>query len=318
MTTINKVCVAGLGAIGSAYAARFFEKDPGLVSAIVDRERLERYVRLGVSVNGKVYPFHLVTPETADGAADLIMIAVKHHHLAECVREIRPFVGRQTIVLSLLNGITSEELVGKEFGPEKVLYSFVIGTDAVREGTSTRYSRLGQIVFGERTNLTHSPKVAPVKELFDHVGIPYRIPDDMLRELWWKFMMNVGINQMSAVLRATYGVFSTVSEARELMEAACREVLRIGEKVGISLREDDIQEYLRVIATLSPEGKTSMLQDVEAGRKTEVEIFAGTVSELGRRYGLETPLNDCLLRMIHVLEQTYPGTGVSSSDPTEL
>lgn len=308
MTTIQKVCVAGLGAIGSAYAARLYETDPDLVSAVVDRVRLERYGRLGASVNGIVYPFRLVTPEAADGPADLILIAVKHHHLAECVREIRPFIGERTIVLSLLNGITSEELVGEEFGPEKVLYSFVIGTDAVREGTSTRYSKLGQIVFGERTNPAYSPKVAAVKELFDRARIPYRIPEDMLRELWWKFMMNVGINQVSAVLRAPYGVFSAIGEARELMDAACREVLQIAEKVGIGLGEDDIREYHRILATLSPEGKTSMLQDVEAGRKTEVEIFAGTVLELGRRYGVDTPVNACLLRIIHVLEQMYHGT----------
>lgn len=118
-------------------------------------------------------------------------------------------------------------------------------------------------------------------------------------------MMNVGVNQISALLRAPYGVFQKIGEARELMEMASREVIRLSERIGINLNEEDLQRYIKVLDTLRPEGKTSMLQDVEAGRKTEVEIFAGTVSELGREYGVATPVNDFLLRAIHTIEQTY-------------
>ncbi|HBR28114.1 MAG TPA: 2-dehydropantoate 2-reductase, partial [Firmicutes bacterium] len=124
-------------------------------------------------------------------------------------------------------------------------------------------------------------KVLAVKELFDRTGVPYTIPVDMMRELWWKFMMNVGVNQVSAILKAPYGVFQRVKEAQELMMMACGEVLQIAEKIGINLTAGDIEEYLRVIGGLASEGKTSMLQDVEAGRKTEVESFAHTVVALG-------------------------------------
>lgn len=303
---IRKIYLAGLGAIGGSYAARLMETDPDSIRIIVDRERRSRYERLGIAINGKAYPFRYVTPEESAEPADLILIAVKQYDLGECLAEIRPFVGEGTIILSLLNGITSEEIIGRSFGADRLLYSFVVGTDATREGNATTYSRLGTIVFGERFNQAPSAKVAAVKDLFDRTGIPYRIPEDMLRELWWKFMMNVGINQVSAVLRAPYGVFLRVPEARELMEAASGEVLALAERLGIDLRREDIQDYLRILTTLSPEGKTSMLQDVEAGRRTEVDIFAGTVAELGRKHGVATPVNDCLLRMLHAIEATYP------------
>jgi 2-dehydropantoate 2-reductase len=304
MRTIQQVCLIGLGAVGSAYAAKMYATAPDLVKIIVDHKRWEEYHRHEVRVNGITYPFLLVTPDRAKGPADLIMIAVKQHHLAEALRVIRPFVGKETIILSLLNGITSEELIGKEYGMENLLYAFVVGTDATREGRVTRYSNLGEIVFGEKVNLVYSPKVEAVKELFDRTQVPYRIPNDMIREQWWKFMMNVGINQVSAILKAPYLVFQEIKEARELMEMACREVLRIAEKKGINLIEDDIRRYHQLIAELSPEGKTSMLQDVEAGRKTEVESFAGTVVALGREHGVDTPVNACLLRMLSTLEQT--------------
>lgn len=308
MKAIQKVYISGLGAIGSIFASKLYDVDPELVTVIADRERTGRYQKSSFTVNGKAYPFHYVPPETKGRAADLILIAVKQHHLAQSIESIRNFVGEDTIIVSLLNGITSEEIIGREYGTDKMLFAFVVATDAVREGTHTRFSSAGKIVFGEKRNDisgVYSPKVTAVKELFERTGITYQIPTDMLRELWWKFMMNVGVNQTSAILHAPYGVYQRIKEARELLEMASVEVVLLAQKAGINLTADDVQEHLRIISTLSPEGKSSMLQDVEAGRKTEVEIFAGTVVELGRKHGVPTPINDCLLRMIYTLEQTY-------------
>jgi 2-dehydropantoate 2-reductase len=116
-------------------------------------------------------------------------------------------------------------------------------------------------------------------------------------------MMNVGVNQVSAVLRAPYGVFRKNAEARELMFSASREVVALSCKTGVNLAEEDIQKYANIIDSLSPEGKTSMLQDIEARRKTEVEIFAGTVIELGRKYSVPTPVNAVLYKLIRAIEQ---------------
>jgi 2-dehydropantoate 2-reductase len=305
MKPIQNVYISGLGAIGSAYAGRIYESAPACVKVIADRERIGRYRQNGVTINGKAYDFQFLPPETEADPADLILIAVKQHHLAQSIEDIRKFVGAETIILSLLNGITSEEIIGSEYGMDKLLYSFVVGTDATREGTRTEFANMGRIVFGEKENTTYSAKVTAVKEFFDCYQVPYNIPENMLRELWWKFMLNVGINQTSAILKAPYGIFQKSGEARELMETAFREVIQLSRKVNINLNEDDIGKAIKIINTLGPEGKTSMLQDVEANRKTEVEIFAGTVIALGRQYGVETPVNQVLLLMLRTLEQTY-------------
>jgi 2-dehydropantoate 2-reductase len=118
-------------------------------------------------------------------------------------------------------------------------------------------------------------------------------------------MLNVGINQISAVLHTTYGSFSRLPEARELMRLACREVALLAEREGIALTEADIEDFFPIFARLAPDGKPSMLQDVEAHRKTEVEMFAGTVVAFGRRHGVPTPVNATLLAMIHVIEQSW-------------
>ncbi len=303
---IRSVYLCGLGAVGSSYANKFYAMRPDCLKVVVDRERAERYTANGVIVNGSPIPFEYLQPEQHAPAADLILLAVKRHHLQQAIADIRNFVGKHTILLSLLNGIDSEGVIGEAFGMDKVLYSFVIETDTVRESTSIRFSKLGTIVFGERTNATHSPRVAAVEQLFHRAGIPCRIPENMIRELWWKFMMNVGINQTSAVLRAPYGVFQKVEAACEVMKMACMEAVRLSAKAGVDLTEKDVDDCLKIVRRLSPEGKTSMLQDVEAHRKTEVESFAGTVIDLGRKYGIATPANDMFYRMIRTLEATYP------------
>lgn len=300
---IQKVFISGLGAVGGAYAGMLYDMNPGCIKVIADQDRIERYKSEGIFINGKCYDFDYVSPEAYTEPADLIIVAVKQHHLEQSIPAMRNFVGKDTVILSLLNGIVSEEIIGQAFGMEKMLYAYCVGTDTVREGTRIRYTKVGQIVYGEKKNETHSPRVTAVKELFDRAGIPSSIPEDMLRALWWKFMMNVGVNQISAILKAPYGVFKQVEESRELMRMAAREVVRLSEKAGVNLSEKDIEEYIAILLTLSPEGKTSMLQDVEAGRKTEVEIFSGTVIELGRRYGVETPINDLLYRMIRTMEK---------------
>jgi 2-dehydropantoate 2-reductase len=190
-------------------------------------------------------------------------------------------------------------------GLDKVLYSIVLGIDAVRTGNSTTYSNQGRVFFGEAINVVQTDRVKQVKKLFERAGISYVISDDMIRTLWWKFMINVGINQVSAALRAPYKLFQAPGEARSLMDSAMREVMLLAQAQEINLIEGDIESWHDVLSNLSPDGKTSMLQDVEAGRKTEVEMFACKVIELGNRLGIPSPVNERLFRKIHSIETVH-------------
>ena len=116
-------------------------------------------------------------------------------------------------------------------------------------------------------------------------------------------MINVGMNQASAVMRAPYGVFQSSPQAQELMETLMREVITLAQAAQVNLVDQDIDDWYTFLNTLSPQGKTSMLQDIEAGRKTEVDIFGGKMVELGRIHAIPTPVNQTVLRIIQVLEQ---------------
>lgn len=307
MKSIKNVTIIGAGALGAAYAGLLYDRDEKSVSFIAAGERGERLRRLGVIVNGRHYPVPVLDPDKIDRPADLVIVAVKNHHLDQAIGEMKRAVGSETILLSVMNGIDSEERIGAVYGMEKVLYAVNVGIDALREGNRVTYKNQGRLLFGEARNMVRTERVRRVKEFFDGAGIVSDVPEDMVRTLWWKFMINVGINQASAVLGAPYGTFQTEPEAQALMESAMREVIGLAVQAGVHLTVADVDNWYAVLDSLNPSGKTSMLQDVEAGRKTEVEMFAGRVVELGRRYGVPTPVNERLLERIRGLEARRRG-----------
>lgn len=303
MNSAKTVAIIGAGALGAAYASRFYAVDPSSVAFVATGERYERLKREGVTVNHTHYAIPVLGPEDPAPPADLIVVALKHHQLAGALPLLARRVGDQTAILSVMNGLDSEDMIGAAYGMDNVLYAIAVGIDAQRSGNVVNFSQVGRLVFGEADNTTLSARVRRIQALLDRAEIPFDTPPDMLRMMWWKFMVNVGINQTSAILRAPYGVFQTSVHAQAIMEAAMREVIALAQAAGVNLVPEDVTGWYDVLNTLHPQGKTSMLQDVEAGRPTEVDIFAGKVVALGAAHGLPTPVNEVLLHAIKAIEQ---------------
>lgn len=303
--SIETIAIIGAGALGAVYGSLFQDMQPGCVAFLAGGERMLRLRREGVVVNGKTYRIPVLGPEDDSPPVDLIVFAVKNHHLDEAIGDVKNRVGDRTDIISVMNGIDSEDRIGNAYGMEKVLYCVSVGIDALRKGNRVTYTTQGRLFIGEAVNRAPTQRVRRIQAVFDRAGIFYETPPDMMRILWWKFMINVGINQASAVLGAPYAAFQTEGEARDLMGAAMREVVQVARKAGVNLSEGDIDGFDPFLSRLNPRGKTSMLQDVEDGRKTEVEMFAGRVIELGRHHGVPTPVNRRLFDQIRKIEAGF-------------
>jgi len=302
MRKINSVSLIGLGAIGAAYGSKLQTLLDAKFKVVANEERISRYQSTGLTVDGTNVHFHFQTPETVTEPADLVIFAVKNAELKQAIADMKHHIGPDTIILSLLNGISSEEEIYEATENEHILYSMCVGIDAVREHNRIRFSSIGKICFGEKDQ-SLSEDVLAVQQLFNRAGIPYETPENIWHTIWAKFMFNVGINQISAVLRAPYNYFQQVPKLSGWMEQAMYEVVAISEKEDVNLTEEDVHAYRPILKNLAPDGKTSMLQDIEANRKTEVEYFAGKVCELGKKHHISTPINDQLYKMILILEE---------------
>ena len=300
MNIIKNVLICGIGAIGSIYADKIQSYDNDSLRVLVDKDRLQRYLDNPTIFNDRVLNFNYILPDNNNFKADLIIIATKFEGLNDALNNIKNFVKDDTIILSLLNGVTSEWLIAEKYGREKLLYSYFIGHSAVREGRKIIHDDVNTIVYGSE-NSDDIENVERLKEYFEQVGINYSIPDDILHSLWLKFMLNVAANQTTAILGLTFGELLKNSKAMEFVRHILKEVQFLAKAEGVNNTDVMIDETIEHLHTMIPEGKTSMLQDVEAGRKTEVDMFAGTVIELGRKLNIETPYNKVLKELIDII-----------------
>ena len=303
MKEIKNVVICGLGAIGTIYAAKISETKDVNLKILADKERINKYTQNPTLFNGKELDFVFVTPQDNTIQADLIILATKNSGLESALLQIKNFVAPDTIILSLLNGIKSEEEISNVYGQDKVLYSYYIGHTSTRTGRNIAHDGVYNTVFGEKNNLKKSDKVLTVANFFDKTGIPYSIPEDMQYSMWWKFLVNVGYNQASALLGASYGDFQRSKKVNDIAIKLMQESVLIAQAEGVKNTEKLIPEVLEVIKTMLPETKTSMLQDIEAKRKTEVEIFAGYLSELGKKHNIPTPYNDICCEIISAMDE---------------
>ena len=142
MNSIQQVYFCGLGALGGMYASRLCAV-PGVdLKIVADLERIQRYQEHGIVVNGNRLRLSFLSPTDTAPIADLVIIGVKWHQLDQALAQIRPFVGPSTVILSLLNGIESENVIARTLGVQP-LYSFVVETDAGRKGQQIEYRTLG-------------------------------------------------------------------------------------------------------------------------------------------------------------------------------
>lgn len=306
MKDIEKVLVCGIGAIGSIYANAINEYDSKNLRILVDKKRLENYTQNPKIFNGKPLNFNYILPDATDFKADLIIIATKFDGLNDVIKNMANFVKKDTVIISLLNGVTSEEIISKKYGWKNLPIAYYIGHSAMRNGNNITHDGVGTIVFGINDKTKTSEEcIERTKKYFDKVKIEYKIPKDMPHAYWLKYMLNVSSNQPSAILRMTFGDMQSNKKFMEFLVKIMKEVQAIAKAEGIKNTDKMIDEALKSFSKMTADGKPSTLQDVEGHRKTEVDMFAGTMIEFGKKHNIPTPYNMVLKDMLEVIQEGY-------------
>ncbi len=305
--TIKKVSIVGMGSLGLIFGSFLTDKlGRENVEFVMDEERVRKYAGVERLVNGKKYDFNIVSENEKGNPSDLVIFAVKSTGLEDAIEIVRNKVSDDTIIISVLNGITSEKIIGEAFGEDKVLYAIAEGMDPIRTGHNLDYTKMGYLNIGiDREDMGKKEKLEDIIEFFDRTGLPYKLEKDVLHRLWSKFMLNVGVNQVVMIYKGTFETIQRPGPERELMIAAMREVIALAEKENINVTEDDLNFYVALLGTLNPKGMPSMRHDGMHKIKSEVEIFSGMVLELGKKHGVPTPINQEIYDRIEEMEKSY-------------
>ena len=308
---IKTVAVLGAGAVGSYVIWGLSGRKDIRLGVIAEGERAER-MKKGCLINGTVYHPEVWTPQEAR-ATDLLIVALKYGALPAALEGIRMITGENTTVMSLMNGVDSEELISEKIGASHVLHS-LIKIASHKEGNGYYFNpetTIG-IIFGELTAPYQSERVQAVESLFKDTGLHYRVTEHIREEIWSKFRLNVCNNLPQAILGAGVGCYQDSVHMKQISDGLRRELEAVAAAKGIDVsRADGSSSHGSAVP---PSARYSTLQDLDAGRHTEIDMFSGALVRMGRELGIPTPYNEYTWHMIKALEEKNDGKFDYSKD----
>lgn len=301
---IETVAIIGKGAVGLLHGSKIAKAVGSKhLEYVMDGERYLRHRTDRIIINGENQTFTTI-PASQAKPVDLVILAVKATGLDQAINSMEGLVGPETRIISLLNGVTSEEAIAARYGWKHLVLAITQGMDAVFIDNVLTYSHAGEIRLGAAAQ-TEAGVVEDIADLLERAGISHAVEKDIRRRMWAKLMMNVGINQTCMVYGGTYGTALSDGEQNRCLVAAMREAKAVANAEGIMITEGDLIEMISIIANLDPNGMPSMAQGRINRKRTEVALFAGTIIERAERHGLLVPQNRWPLERVREIESSW-------------
>lgn len=302
-TTWPKVAVVGAGAVGGYFGGMLARA--GAPVTMIGRQAFVDAVKgKGLFLDTLQFQeaVHVDSGIEMSAAreAEMILFCVKTTDTETAARELAPFVAPKALVVSMQNGVDNAERIYAASGID-ALPAAVYVAASVPDPGRIKHVGGGILIIGPQSECTEK-----VAALFERPGVPCRISDNIPGELWAKLVLNCATNAISALGRVTYGEIAANEDARRLATGILTEVLAVARAAGIRVPgmenpETGIAEVLR-IATFVVRATSSMAQDLEKGKRTEIDSLNGYVARRGQAFGVPTPVNHALYTLVKLAE----------------
>ena len=300
---IRTIGILGAGAVGSYLVMGLSDKFKENLWVIADGARKERLETKGLDINDRHYPLHVKTPAEAHGA-DLLFVCLKYTQLHDCLPDIEAVVDEHTMVVSLLNGVDSEEIIGQRIGMNHMIYS-LIRIASQRTGNTIHFpipKGYNGIYIGLPDDPDcRNPRLQAIADIFTDTPVTLHLSHDILLDIWDKFGLNVSRNLPQAILGVGIGAYDDSTYVDAIMRRMRHEVVLVANAKGIPLKEEfQAGKWL-------PSQRYSTLQDLDAHRHTEIDMFSGALVRMGKELGIECPYNEMAYNLIKALEEKNDG-----------
>lgn len=293
-----RVAIFGAGAVGSVLGALLSRKNEVVLIGRPAHVRAIR--RAGLRIEGSTrgtFRVEATTNAAAARTADLVFITVKSFDTAEAALALRSARVKAPVV-TLQNGLTNLPVLKSRLpGTPLVGGSLVLGALFVRPGL-VRHTGAGRAVLGAVPG--RSGPLIEVARLLRASGIPTRVATDLNAVLWQKAIVNASVNPLTAVLRVRNAQLLVRPDAMLLAQAAAREATAVARALHIRVEADPWPGIVRILRETA-QNRTSMLQDLEAGRPTEIDAITGAIVRAANRRRVPVPVNTALLQLVHSL-----------------
>jgi 2-dehydropantoate 2-reductase len=303
-----KIAVVGAGAMGSVYAGLLGSAGNEVWAVDVWREHVDAIREHGLRVEGasgdRVVPLHATTDPADVGVADLVVIATKAMDVEAAAEAARPFVGSETLVLSIQNGLGGPDAAAGVLGEERVAVGVAGGFGASIVGPGhVHHHGLELVRLGERRGPV-SARIEAVAKVWRDAGFNVRTFDDVSRLVWEKLVCNVAFSGTCTVLGWTIGEVISNRDAWSVAAGCAAEAHAVARASGVAFDFDDPVAYVRDFGLKIPGAKPSMLLDLEAGRRLEVDFINGAIPRVGREVGVAAPANQTVTSLVRARAAT--------------
>lgn len=323
--TFSKICIYGAGAIGGWIGARLAQRPGMMVSVVARGETLRQLQSHGLQLNSgdnilsaKVRASQL---PTSLGIQDLVIVAVKAPSMLDVAKQIQPLIGPNTIVMTAMNGVPWWFLQG--FGgvyantplksvdpkgqiaaaipPTHIIGCVVHASSSLRAPGQVQHHFGNGLIIGEPAGGS-SARVQALHQLLRDAGFDATLSERIQKDVWYKLWGNMTINPISALTGATCDRILDDELVLAFVTRVMHEAAAIGAQIGCAVEQTPAERHL--VTRKLGAFKTSMLQDLEAGRPLELAALVGAVREIGLHLGLPTPNTDAILGLTRLMAQT--------------
>jgi len=294
-----RICVYGAGSLGSAIGGMLAEQhDVVLIGRTanveaIQKSGLELRGIIKKKVEAEAYP-------SINGLAppDLMLITTKSYNTMAVAEACRDWVTADTKVLTLQNGLGNIETLREWLGQSVFGGTTTMGASLVSPGI-VQIAGVGRTIIGADID---RESAAYISSIFRKAGMPSAVAREIDGEIWAKAIVNASINPLTAVLRVANGALLESRTISRLMSEICLECESVANAAGIRLPVASVYRRARTVAQETAHNRSSMLRDIELGRKTEISSINGHICRVGARGGVATPLNRALVAMVESLE----------------
>lgn len=301
-----KIAVAGAGALGSLFAGFLAKSGVDVILLDIHSDRAAHVSRNGLVIETdsgeETVPIRAAIDFAEADGAEFFLVCVKSWSTAAAAAMLAPFVGPNSAVLTLQNGIGNVEKICGAILPERVIAGTTSNGANVRGVGRIRFAGRGETIVGELDGST-SDRVARIVETFIKAGLPARASTNVSGLLWGKLLINAGINPITAILRIENGGVLERPPAHALMNLAVLEGYKVCAAKGITLEYPDPLKKVEEVARLTAKNISSMHQDVRAGRRTEIDAICGAIVREAKALGIETPINEMFWNILMAREE---------------
>ena len=304
-----KIAVVGAGAMGSLFGALLAEagNEVWLYDVWVEHVKTINQDGLSIEREGETRTLSIKATSAPEqiGPAELVIIFVKSTHTASVAETARQLAGSDGAVVTLQNGMGNADTLSESIDSERILAGTTSHGATLLGPGSIRHAGVGATTIGAWSETEPGrARARQLSDFFTKIGIETKAVDDVRSVLWNKLLINIGINAITALTAIKNGQILDLEITRELSRHAVEEAMRIAGEMNIKVREDAV-DHVYAVAEATAANRSSMGQDVDNRRQTEIGTINGYIVREARRLGIQAPVNETLTALVETLQYHY-------------